>query len=255
MRYRGDVQWASSDSPKVELAQEDRQGPLMVFVLPIKGHLYVIGLDTGEGVGADYSSIIVWDITNMQEPEVVAHWRRNDKFGKPTWAGVKAYQLGAWYNWALVVPERNHPGPGAIAVMQYPPTSTIPQMRIPYPNLYYEIPGGWDDRNPEEKDVAGWRTGANKGTMMTDFAELIAHGKPKIRSLWLLYQLKEMRWVPPEKDKKGSKRGDWVCTYRDPRTRKCHDDDNMGAVLGWEGALRIENGLITKKQSVERESF
>ena len=255
MLYRGDVQWASSDSPRVEKAQEDRDGPLMIFAWPVTSGLYVIGLDAGEGVGADYSSIVVWRIDNMKEPEVVAHWRRNDRFGKPTWAGVKGYQLGAFYKWALIVPERNHPGPGSIAVLQMPPTSTIPQMRIPYPNLYYDIAGAYDQRNPEEKDTAGWRTGANKGQLLGDMAELIAHGNPKIRSLWLLYQMKEMRWVPPEKDKKGSKRGDWVCTYKDPRTRKAHDDDNMGCCLGWQGALMIESGRITKKQAVERESF
>lgn len=254
--FRGDVQWASSDTPRVEKAQEDRDGPLMIFALPIKGHIYVIGIDTGEGVGADYSSIVVWDITDMKSPEVVAHWRRNDRFGKPTWTGVKSFQLGAWYNWALLVPENNNPGPGTIAVLQMPPTSTIPQMKIPYPNLYYDIPGAYDDRNPEEKERAGWRTGStSKGQMMNDFAELISHGNPKIRSLPLLYQLQEMRWVPPEKDKKGSKRGDWVCTYKDPRTRKAHDDDNMSAGLGWEGALLIENGRVARKQSVERESF
>jgi len=79
-------------------------GLLQVWDKPKPGARYAIGCDVSEGLAhGDYSSIDVCDHNGYQ----VAHWHGHVE---PDQLGLMLYELGNWYNHALIGVERNNHG-------------------------------------------------------------------------------------------------------------------------------------------------
>jgi hypothetical protein len=89
---------------------------------PQKGHSYVIGADTGHGVGKDSSTLVVFNRTTKR---YVAYLKDNGM--KPDKLSECMVLAGHFYNTAYLVPEFN--GPGVLT------THLIVQSG--YPKLYY----------------------------------------------------------------------------------------------------------------------
>ena len=119
----GDWNWAASawEVPKLKLKSHVR-GWLNIVEPPQKGHSYVIGADTGHGVGKDSSTLVVFDRTTKR---FVAYAKDNNI--KPDKLSEYLVLAGHFYNTAYLVPEFN--GPGVLT------THLIVQSG--YPKLYY----------------------------------------------------------------------------------------------------------------------
>jgi hypothetical protein len=96
-------------------------GPLSIWEYPDPSKVYVVGADTAEGLAhGDYSSAHVIDVATGHE---VAHWHGHidaDEFG------TVLYDLGYYYNRALVCPEANNHGLTTITALR----------RLGYPSIY-----------------------------------------------------------------------------------------------------------------------
>ena len=73
-----------------------------------KDHIYTIGVDTAEGVGRDRSTIIVFDITNLEAIEQVATYCADDI--SPYNFTSKCYEIACQWGSPNIVIERNNQG-------------------------------------------------------------------------------------------------------------------------------------------------
>src|SRR5262245_13847109 len=67
--------------------------------LPIKGHRYVLSIDSSSGRGRDYSAIQIIDVNEFEQ---VAEWQGKQETGL---VAQEAYRLGRLYNDAMIVTE------------------------------------------------------------------------------------------------------------------------------------------------------
>lgn len=89
--------------PKPELPGDDL---IYIYKHPEKDERYSVGVDGATGVGRDYTSIQVW--SNRIPFEQVA-WYRSKNVSTVDGSKIMV-DLGRYYNDALLIPERNHPG-------------------------------------------------------------------------------------------------------------------------------------------------
>lgn len=90
---------------EVKLHPDFDETKIKIYHLPEKNHAYVIGADPSMGLGADFQSMIVWDITNTFQIKQVASFYENSVQPK-----IFAYILaktGLMYNNAFVAIENN----------------------------------------------------------------------------------------------------------------------------------------------------
>jgi len=117
-------------------------GPLSIWQLPQVGARYVIGADGAEGLArGDYSSAHVID---GKSGVIVAHWHGHvdpDKFGEEV-----LYQLGHFYNEALIGVESNNHGLTTLTALN----------KGNYYNLYRARK--LNQRSPEATETLGWKT-------------------------------------------------------------------------------------------------
>ncbi len=103
--------------PKPELPGDDL---IRIYKPPEKDERYSVGVDGATGVGRDYTSIMVW--SNRIPFEQVA-WYHSKNVSTVDGSKIMV-DLGYYYNTALLIPERNHPGnayvDNAIEVYAYP---------------------------------------------------------------------------------------------------------------------------------------
>lgn len=94
----------------VEISENPRSGVLKIFQMPKKGERYIIGVDSEEGVGADNTSIPVF----QQYGEGADHFLQVANISQvsldPEEAGDLAYFLAILYNRAWIVPEVDNTG-------------------------------------------------------------------------------------------------------------------------------------------------
>ncbi|MBI4963362.1 MAG: hypothetical protein HY913_08795 [Desulfomonile tiedjei] len=200
---------------------EQADGPLMIWKLPEASLSYSLGMDVGEGIGADYTVIQV--ICN-ETREVVAVYRSNRVRAES--AGVDAYLLGSYYNFGLLGIERNGPGLATLAVCERG-LAEYPQI-TGYPNLYYHT---YTDRKiPEETRRLGWITNrTTKEAMLSRLAETLESRGLKIFSKTTLLEMQGFVWDPEKKTFRQN--------YKSPDSRLTHDDEIM--------ALAIANEMRT----------
>lgn len=125
---------------RIELI-DDPQGPLRVWKIPERGHVYAIGSDVAEGLeGGAYSTGEVLDIGDGEQ---VAEWHGHIA---PDLLADVLQILSDWYNFSIIIPE-SWPGPGAIT------TVSLENIRA---RLWH---GADSERN-------GWETTAKSKPMM-----------------------------------------------------------------------------------------
>ena len=141
---------------------EMEKAPLQIWLAPERLGQYVIGGDVAEGLElGDYSVATVIDRKTMQ---CVARWRGHCD---PDVFGDVLYDLGMWYNTALLGPEVNNHG-----------ISTLQKLKdLGYPNIYRRE----KDYDKQLSDVPaatlGWRTDIRtKALLVDDLATAIREG-------------------------------------------------------------------------------
>jgi hypothetical protein len=205
----------SADGSSGPLFVSEPTGPLEIWKSPEASNAYSLGMDVGEGVGADYTVIQV--ICN-ETGEVAARYRSHRV--RAEMAGVDAYLLGAYYNFGLLGIERNGPGLAALAACERG-LSEYPQM-TGYPNLYYHT---YTDRKvPEETRRLGWITDKITKEAMLSRLALIFEGRGlKIYSRTTLLEMQGFVW---DAEKKSFRQN-----YKPPDSRLAHDDEIMALAI------------------------
>lgn len=148
-----------------------------IYHSAIKGHKYIIGIDTSEGSGGDNTALHIWDITNNSNLIEVASF--SDDSIRPDQTADLAIVLGNEYNEAFIIPERNGSG-----------LTTVLKLREKgYRNLF--VNRMVDKKTQKRKDEYGWRTTAsNRDLMIDDFIEFFENGNLEINSNVLIQQMK-----------------------------------------------------------------
>lgn len=127
-------------------------GPLAVWSEPLPGHVYCVGADVAEGlIHGDYS---VAQVIDAESGEIVARWRGHidpDLFGSDV-----LYELGDWYNHALIGVENNNHGLTTLKALQ----------RVGYRNIYRQR--RLAQRSPQATEILGWRTTAASKPLAID---------------------------------------------------------------------------------------
>lgn len=212
----------SADNPHGPEFVDDPGGPLSVWKPPEPPLSYSLGMDVGEGVGADYTVIQV--ICN-ETGEQVASYRSNRV--RAEMAGVDAYLLGSWYNFGLLGVERNGPGLATLAVCERG-MAEYPWM-TGYANLYYHT---YTDRKiPEETRRLGWIT--DKTSKEAMLSRLTCTFESKGLTLNSRLTLLEMQGFVWDAEKKTFKQN-----YTGPGANRAHDDEII--------ALGIANEMRTQ---------
>ncbi len=200
---------------------EQVNGPLHIWKTPEPDLTYSLGMDVGEGVGADYTVI---QVVCHETREVVARYRSNRVRAEA--AGIDTYLLGSYYNFGLLGIERNGPGLATLAVCERG-LSDHPEM-TGYPNLYYHT---YTDRKiPEETRRLGWITNrTSKEAMLIRLAETVSSKGLTIFSKNTLLEMQGFVW--------DAERKTFRQNYRSPDSQLAHDDEIM--------ALAIANEMRT----------
>ncbi len=218
--HRGYLKFAASDSAEPVFVEQNN-GPLHIWKTPDPDLTYSLGMDVGEGVGADYTVI---QVVCHETREVVARYR-SDRVRAEA-AGIDAYLLGSYYNFGLLGIERNGPGLATLAVCERG-LSDHPQM-TGYPNLYYHT---YTDRKiPEETRRLGWITNrASREAMLVRLAETVVSRGLTVFSKNTLLEMQGFVW--------DAERKTFRQNYRSPDSQLVHDDEIM--------ALAIANEMRT----------
>lgn len=150
VRKEGDIGLGSYMFEQVPRLQEDKDpAPLKIWDLPQDGEKYVIGVDVSEGKleqttkgkENDYSVI---DVTRLRDLKTVARWRGHID---PDLLGGVAYNIGMFYNKALIAVEVNNHG-----------LTTVQSLRNKfYPNLYHRK-NSEEQQFQERTSLMGWQT-------------------------------------------------------------------------------------------------
>ncbi len=151
----GEVGRLERHGNKVVFVKDD-SGNLEVWKRPQPGKQYFIGADVAKGkADGDYSCAPVYDA----DKNLVAMWHGHidpDAFGNPI-----LFNLGEWYNEALIAIEENNHG-----------LTTINAIKLSYSNLYKRTTH--DKITDQEKQEIGWFTSKRTKPLMIDnLAKLI----------------------------------------------------------------------------------
>jgi hypothetical protein len=203
--------------PKFSLSPD---GELFIYEHPELDTRYTIGIDTGGGVGLDYTVGCI--LSNRLPFEQVAIWRSNKK--RTAHAAEELARLGRYYNRAMIIPETNAMGFGLASCL-------IDNYR--YTNVYSKEEHL--DRDPHISDKLGWATTqTGKHLLITEFQQawreraIILHDKQTIEEF--------CRYIYIEnKDKTGATEG-------------LHDDCVIATLLALHGARCYPQESRTKPQ-------
>jgi hypothetical protein len=228
---RGYLEFSKVDRDAPVFVEQDT-APLEIWHCPEPSLTYSLGMDVGEGVGADYTVI---QVLCNETGHMVARYRSNRV--RAEHAGVDAYLLGAFYNFGLLGIERNGPGLATLAVCERG-LAEYPQI-TGYPNLYYHT---YTDRKiPEETRRLGWITNrATKEAMLTRLAEALENRALTIFSKITLLEMQGFVW---DAEKKTFRQN-----YKTPDSRISHDDEIMALAIANEMRThQWENRFISGK--------
>lgn len=173
----------------------DPMGPLRIWKLPERGHVYAIGSDVAEGLqdGA-YST---GEVLDLGDSEQVAEWHGHIA---PDLLAESLELLAGWYNQAIIIPE-SWPGPGEVTTSHLLSSGKV---RV------------WDGI---DSDRPGFHTNERSKTMMiASLAAAIREFSLTIRSADLLEELHA--FVYDERGRMGPSLGNF-------------SDRVMGIGIGW----------------------
>lgn len=223
--FTGEIKFLSATEPYPKLV-ESPMGSLTIWEKPDTNEEYVLGVDCSEGIGADYSEIVV---LSTRKVKVVAHYRNNRI--KPQDFGIVCWLLGAHYYYGLLGVERNAVGLVILAVVEHGhgDRQKYPQLRR-YPNLYYETP--LDKKTVEEGNRLGFNTSrTSKKNAIVRLGELISDRDIEIYSIPLLTQLEGLIWSPKDDN--------YMQENKDPVSELYNDDGVMSLSIA--NAMRAYN--------------
>lgn len=139
--------------------REDGHGVLEMWEQPQKGRNYVIGADAASGIdrsaqkgGASNPDYSCAQVLDAQTREQVASFRDRlspGRFAEYLWL------LGAFYNWAYIVPERNRDG---MAVIECLTTVHVDHPPYPVERLWVDPGRMPNDRRPPQLHEIGYNT-------------------------------------------------------------------------------------------------
>lgn len=230
-----DAPWGSVRAQPVMTS--GREGPFRVWDEPQDGAQYVVGVDFAEGkqrdLGAssrkpgfnllrdrpDNSAAIVIEVESGQH---VATWRGH---AEPSEMAGVVVAIGCIYNQAMIVPEINSQGLGAVDVM-------VKVFR--YPNIYRAKLWNRAQINDWVRQEFGWRTNdITRGVLMTRIMEWVRHS-PYTRDEVLVTELRTM-----EMDEQGR-----------PRARGRNKDDTVLALgMALQGRFELLFGKVAPEVS------
>ena len=121
--------------------EEVPSGSLEIFKMPEQGMRYVIGGDTAEGLASGDSQILY--VINQKTEECDAIYKSQVD---PAEFAKEAYQIGKFYNWALLAVEVNKDGLWVNDSLE----------KMGYTNLYYRKV--FDDITQKITKFFGWKT-------------------------------------------------------------------------------------------------
>jgi len=106
------------ESLEIKTAVEDKwDGKLLIYEPPEPNTLYIMGVDTGKGIGKDRSTIQVLKIADKFDIKQVAVYK-NDKIGTYDFAEV-CISVSKFYNGAYMMIESNGEGKGLVSTIWY----------------------------------------------------------------------------------------------------------------------------------------
>ena len=190
---RGDLVIVQQRMREVVQFKVDPKGYLDIYQMPVKGRRYAIGADASQGKdpGAlaksnsdpDYSVACVLDCdTGMQ----VAQFRARMT---PLQFGYMAFNLGRFYNWAYLVPERNSMGLGLVERL----------LELEYPHLHMEErkPGDFTTTDPHR---VGWETTkATKPVLLQAIEDALETGEVQVFDAVTAAELRAFQLQPDGK--------------------------------------------------------
>ena len=155
-------------------------GALWIFREPIDGHEYIIGVDAAEGVGrgGDNSTFQVLDLNTLEQ---VAEFYSNTI--PPNVFAQIVYQIGIYYNVAMVACENNGVG-GAVS-------STL-QHDLAYDHLYYDNKKGKKSVYKSGVQI----TSTNRPIYLEAMQHRIVNGTIKLNSRRLINELRTFSYNP-----------------------------------------------------------
>lgn len=173
--------------------------PLTIYEHPEPDERFVIGIDTGGGVGLDYT---VGNVMGCRIPfEQKAIWRSNTI--RPAPAAEELAKLGWYYNNALLAVESNTIGAGLLSCL-------IDTHK--YQHIYRKEEQL--DSDPNISDKFGWAaTQTGKHLFITEFQQVlregsvILHDKTTIEEFCNYVYLKAQKWNPDGLRKTGAIQG------------------------------------------------
>jgi hypothetical protein len=137
---------------------EDKNGPLMLYEMPLKYYPYVIGADVAKGLkDGDYS---VGQVINNVTGKQAATWRGHIE---PDLFARELYKLARFFNQALVNIESNNHG-----------LTTITEIKDIYGNLYKTVIV--DKVTDEKREEIGFNTnGKTRPVLVDELRELVRY--------------------------------------------------------------------------------
>lgn len=194
-----------SSVQKTELTHGMDEGT-QVYVQPVPGKHYIVGVDSATGRGFDNCGLHVFEVQTMEQ---CAEY--NGKL-KPAEFAALIVSMGLEYNKALVVVENNAVG---LAVMEHLKTAN-------YPNLFYSIkgakagdrlgdPGNAAEGSMPPKYVHGVMTlGNNRSFMLNKLEEVIRMQGCIIHSSRFRTEMETFVWHGDRAEARSGKRDDLI---------------------------------------------
>ena len=208
------VSWKDGDNVEV-FGQVHIKDELRIYKPPLKGHIYVMGVDNSEGVeGGDYTGVTVYDRNSGEE---IAFFRG---LVAPDKLADMLDKWGRYYNNAMIVVEINNHGL----------TTLVALKNLKYPVLYFR-PAKFDTLSQEWSEKMGWRTTAmTKPILIDDLNKALRDNNLMIHSKETLDEM--LTFVYSENNE------------MQPMTRKYHDDLIMSAAIGFQGFKVLFTGRL-----------
>lgn len=201
--FEPDVITMIQNSCRADLGTEEG---LQVYVEPVPGRKYIMGVDSATGIGFDRCGIQVFDVESMEQ---VAE---DNVRAKPRPFGERICDLGLRYNTALLVVENNAVG---LAVLEHIKLAN-------YPCLFYSLRGARAgdkigevgsaaEGSMDSKYVHGVSTqGTNRPFMLDKLEELVREGKARINSPRFKAEMETFVWNNGRPEAKGGHRDDLI---------------------------------------------
>lgn len=153
---------------KKKTFQDQDPSPLKIWWLPEPKHRYVLGIDVSEGIEVDSntgktSDWSVIDVTDVDTRKTVARWRGHID---PDLLGAVAFNIGMFYNTALIGPEINNHG-----------LTTAQSLRNKFYRNLYTRESSEDDQFQVRTAKFGWKTDQKtKPVMINELVRVIREG-------------------------------------------------------------------------------